>query len=186
METDVVGAKEVFPLLVVDVGTWQLDFTQVTIIPPDAMPSAYHRLLVHHHHMTVTLEDHYQDHLNVEVLSVRREDQSYHREIVLRTQKQNRIVQFGVVRIDLNCCSQSVQKAILAENTPLGRVLIEHNVLRRIEPTAFLKIAPGKKLMNWMELDRDMFLYGRMGVIFCDERPAIAVLEILAPLETIS
>jgi hypothetical protein len=76
-----------------------------------------------------------------------------------------------------------VRDAILEEKTPLGRVLIDNNVLRRIEPTAFLQITPGPKLADWFGLSRPETCYGRLGVIFCDDRPAIAVLEILAPVK---
>ena len=40
------------------------------------------------------------------------------------------------------------------EKTPLGRILIEHNVLRRIEPTGFLRVVPGPALMEWFGLER--------------------------------
>ena len=46
-----------FPLVIVDSGLWTLDFTHVRIVPPDDVPEPYRRLLVHHHHMTVTVED---------------------------------------------------------------------------------------------------------------------------------
>jgi chorismate-pyruvate lyase len=88
------------------------------------------------------------------------------------------------VRIDLTCLRPAVREAILEQKTPLGRVLIEHNVLRRIEPTAFLRISPGPELLKWMGLSRATTLYGRTGVIFCNDRPAIAVLEILCPADS--
>ena len=146
------------------------------------IPEPYRDLLVHHHHMTVTVEAFYQQPVDVRVLATRHEGNSYHREILLELHESKKVVQFGIVRIDLTCCSDSVREAILEEKTPLGRILIEHNVLRRIEPTAFLRIDPGPKLVQWFGMAKPTPTYGRMGVIFCDDRPAIAVLEILTPI----
>jgi hypothetical protein len=173
----------VFPLVLVDDGFWTLDFSQVTIVPPSWVAEPYRGMLAHHHHMTVTVEAHYQSPVEIEVLNSRRLGDSYGRETLLQLRGTGEVVQFGAVRIDLNCCSVAVRDAILEEKTPLGRVLIEHNVLRRIEPTAFLQIIPGAKLAGWFGLSRPETCYGRLGVIFCDDRPAIAVLEILAPVK---
>jgi hypothetical protein len=176
-------SRSAFPLVIVDDGFWTLDFSQVTIVPPSWIPAPHHQMLVHHHHMTVTVEEHYRQSVNVKVLASRRIGDSYGRETLLETAESKRIVQFGAARIDLSCCSAPVREAILREDVPLGRVLIEHNVLRRIEPTAFLQITPGPKLADWFGLSRPETCHGRLGVIFCDDRPAIAVLEILSPIK---
>ncbi len=172
-----------FPLVIVDDGFWTLDFSQVVIVPPSWIPEPYRKMLVHHVHMTVTVEEHYQQPVSIEVLASRRVGESYGRETLLQLSSNQQTVQFGAVRIDLTCCAQPVRHAILEEKTPLGRVLIENNVLRRIEPTAFLQITPGAKLAGWFGMSRPETCYGRLGVIFCDDRPAIAVLEILAPVK---
>jgi hypothetical protein len=173
-----------FPLVIVDDGFWTLDFSQVGIVPPSWAPEPYRRLLVHHHHMTVTVEEFFKQSVEIERIDSHRIGDTYGRETLLKLANSKQVVQFGAVRIDLSCCAAPVRDAILAEKIPLGRVLIEHNVLRRIEPTAFLQITPGPKLAGWFGLARPETCYGRMGVIFCDDRPAIAVLEILAPIKS--
>src|SRR5437868_6084810 len=95
-----------------------------TLIPPAAVPEPYHRLLVHNHHMTVTVEAFYGSLVNVHVLQRRHADDTYARKILLELQSDGRVVQFGVVRIKLNFCSEPVRAAILAETAPLGRILI--------------------------------------------------------------
>lgn len=172
----------IFPLVLVDDGFWTLDFSQVVIVPPSWIPEPYRQMLVHHVHMTVTVEEFYKQPVSIEVLASRRVGESYGRETLLQLSPSQQVVQFGAVRIDLSCCSEAVRNAIVEEKTPLGRVLIENNVLRRIEPTAFLHITPGPKLAGWFGMSRPEICYGRLGVIFCDDRPAIAVLEILAPV----
>ncbi|HEX4588380.1 MAG TPA: hypothetical protein VH120_00505 [Gemmataceae bacterium] len=152
------------------------------IISPDEMPEPYHTLLVHHHHMTVTVEEYYGSHVNVHVLQRRHVGDTYARKILLELQSDGRVVQFGVVRIRLDFCSAAVKAAILEEKTPLGRILIEHDVLRRIEPTAYFRVTPGPLLTKWFRLSEPQLTYGRLGIIHCDGQPAIEVLEILAPI----
>jgi hypothetical protein len=152
------------------------------VLPPDAVPEPYHRLLVHPHHMTVTVEEFYGGPVNVRVLERRLDGDNYARKILLELQSDGRVIQFGVVRIRLNYCEAAVRAAILEEKTPLGRILIEHDVLRRIEPTAFFRVTPGPQLTKWFHLPEPRVTYGRLGIIHCDEQPAIEVLEILAPI----
>ena len=90
-------------------------------------------------------------------------------------------MQFGIARVNLCYCSPAVRAEILAARTPLGRILIQHNVLRRIEPTAFLRVIPGSAMMEWFELERSRPTYGRLAYIHCDGQPAIELLEIVAP-----
>lgn len=170
----------IFPLVTVDSFLWPADST-ATFVGATDIPEPYQGLLAHTLHMTVTVEAFYGSPVDVRVLEAARDGDYYHRRIVLTLQGTDRIVQYGGVRIDLNCLPAAVREAILAEKTPLGRVLIEHNVLRRIEPTAFLRIEPGPALLRTMGLSSPTLLYGRTGVIFCDDRPAIAVVEVLCP-----
>jgi chorismate-pyruvate lyase len=153
------------------------------VIPPAAVPEPYHRLLVHHHHMTVTVEEYFGSRVNVRVMDRRHVGDSYARKILLELQSDGRVVQFGVVRIRLDFCSEPVRAAILEEKTPLGRILIEHDVLRRIQPTAYFRVTPGELLTNWFGLPEPRVTYGRLGIIHCDGQPAIEVLEILAPID---
>lgn len=155
-----------------------------TLLPPDDVPEPYHTLLVHPHHMTVTVEDYYGGRVDVHVLQRRLAGDTYARKILLELQADRRVVQFGVVRIRLDFCSDAVRAAILEEKTPLGRILIEHDVLRRIEPTAFFRVTPGPQLTKWFHLPEPRDTYGRLGIIHCDEQPAIEVLEILAPIQS--
>jgi chorismate-pyruvate lyase len=171
----------VFPLVIFDDVLWPAD-SWATLIRAVAMPEPYRRLLVHNEHMTVTVEAHFGAPVDVRVLQAEQFGDFYHRRIVLVPQGTDRVVQYGLMRIDLACCSAPVREEILARKTPLGRILIEHNVLRRVEPTSFLRIDPGPSLSEAMGLTAPVPLYGRTGVIFFNDRPAVAVLEVLAPV----
>jgi chorismate-pyruvate lyase len=145
------------------------------------VPEPYRTLLVHEHHMTVTVEAHHGSLVDVRILERKHEGDLYARKILLTLESTGKVVQFGIVRIHFEHCTQEVQGAIVAGNTPLGRVLIEHNVLRRIEPTAYLRILPGLAMMEWFGLQTPKPTYGRLALIHCDGQPAVELLEIVAP-----
>jgi hypothetical protein len=151
------------------------------LIPGAEVPEPYHGLLVHEHHMTVTVEAHHGSLVDVRILDRRIDQTSYARKILLALQSTGKIVQFGIVRIRLEYCSLAVREAILAGQTPLGRILINHNVLRRIEPTAYLRAVPGSAMMDWFQISEAKATYGRLAYIHCDGQPAIELLEIVAP-----
>jgi chorismate-pyruvate lyase len=157
------------------------DVPEYEIVSGDDVPEPYRGLLVHEHHMTVTVEAHHGDLVDERILARRHQGNSYARKILLALQKTGRIVQFGIVRIDLGLVGPAVREAIVAGKTPVGRVLIENDVLRRIEPTAFLRIAGKVPQMRWFGLTEPQTLYGRLALIHCDGRPAVELLEIVAP-----
>jgi chorismate-pyruvate lyase len=158
------------------------DRPDAEVVPADAVPEPYHRLLVHPHHMTVTVEEFYGGSVHVKVLACRRTGNEYVRKILLALHEGGRIAQFGLVRIDLDACPEPVRDAIVEGRTPLGRILIQHDMLRRIEPTAFLKVSLSAKMADWFGAAAGAETYGRLGVIYTGERPVVEVLEILAPI----
>ena len=46
---------------------------------------------------------------------------------------------------------------------------------------AVLRIIPGKAMMKWFSLERPKPTYGRLALIHCDGKPAIELLEVVAP-----
>ena len=157
------------------------DLPEYSFVPGDAVPPPYHDLLVHRHHMTVTVEAHHGELVDVRILDRNLEGDSYTRKIVLALQGSGRVVQFGIARVHLNYCSAPVREAIVTGRTPLGRILIQHNVLREVEPTAFLHVHAGPGVAKWFGLKEPRPTYGRLAVIYCDGQEAIEVLEIVAP-----
>ncbi|MGL4552964.1 MAG: hypothetical protein ACRC33_17450 [Gemmataceae bacterium] len=150
-----------------------------SVVPADDLPEPYRRLLVHEHHMTVTVEAHHGGPVDVRVLRSRRDGDRYSREILLIHRATGKVVQSGIVRIDLGLTSPEVRDAILAGGTPLGRVLIDHDVLREVEPTAYLRVEPSQRSRGWFGTDAPT--YGRLAIILLDGAPAVEVLEVVAP-----
>jgi chorismate-pyruvate lyase len=158
------------------------DRPQAIIVSPGEVPQPYHRLLVHTHHMTVTVEEYYRSPVDVQVLACRRSGNEYSRKILLKTRSTGRVVQFGLVRIDLGVCPEPVRREILEGRTPLGRVLIQHDMLRRIEPVGYLRVSLAAEMARWFGVAPGATSYGRLGVIYTGDRPAVEVLEILTPV----
>lgn len=158
------------------------DRPAAAVVEGDEVPAPYHGLLVHTHHMTVTVEEFYDRPVDVKVLACRRNGNEYARKILLALRGSGEVVQFGLVRIDLGVCPTAVRDAIIEGKTPLGRVLIQHDMLRRIEPTAYLRVRLSSVMAGWFGSTPGAETYGRLGVIYTGERPVVEVLEVLAPV----
>lgn len=158
------------------------DRPAAALVPASELPQPYRKLLDHPDHMTVTVEEHFGGAVDVRVLDCRRSGNEYARKILLAMHDGGRVVQFGLVRIDLGVCPEPVRDAIVEGKTPLGRVLIQHDMLRRIEPTGFVKVSLRESMAKWFGAKFGETAYGRLGVIYTGDRPAVEVLEILAPI----
>ncbi len=158
-------------------------------VEAEAIPVVYRDLLAHEHHMTVTVEHFYQCPVDVRVHRVATPqsaaDHHYAREITLTRQSDGSVVQFGIVRIDFDFLSPEVRAGIERQDTPLGRILIRHNVLRKIHLSKLYRVSPGFFLRERLGLSQPIDTYGRTALIECDHKPAIELLEIVTPIETV-
>lgn len=149
-------------------------------IVSDAMvPDPFRQLLVHSEHMTTRLERHCGRPVTLSVVSSRRDGDSYRRMILLRPKDKPGAVEFGIVRVDLLQIGAEVKREILNQTTPLGEILIRHNVLRRVEPRAYLRFSPTAPFMRHFKLGLAA-AYGRLAVIHYDTQPAIELLEVVS------
>lgn len=158
------------------------DATQLgefTEVPVEKLPSPFRELLGHTLHMTVTVENYHQSPVNVEVLDKRITDTHYARKILLRRQSDNQVVQFGIVRLNKSALSEEVRREIESETTPLGRVLIERDVMRNVKLMSTWEIRPGKELQDAFSCN-DEICYGRTALIYTDGFPCVELLEIVS------
>ncbi len=143
------------------------------------MPQPYRRLLAHQHHMTVTVEAHHGSPVDVQVLQRRATATHYAREILLRRQSDGAVVQYGIMRVNLGYLDGAVRREIERESAPLGRILIEHDVLRSIHLFSLWRIEPGEVLRRHLAARPGRSVYGRTALISCNGEPAIELLEIV-------
>ncbi|MCC9658060.1 hypothetical protein [Rhodopirellula halodulae] len=163
------------------------------------IPEPFDTLLNHQSHMTVTVEHYHGEPVDVAVHRRRNRFASgdvvqavdvanpeeldatvaYTREITLVTHDTQQVVQHGIVRLDPSALSRSVWHQIASGEIPLGRVLIENNVLRQVQLCRLWRVTAGPSLAKYLNLQVGDVVYGRTALIRCDHKPAIELLEIV-------
>ena len=171
------------------------EFGVVRSVAPDKVPEPARTLLDHRSHMTVAMERFHGGDVRLRVVA--RSDDGRHqrpragmyaREILLETQA-GQVVQFGIVRIDLAHLDLATADAIREARRPLGRILIDAGLLRDVHNVKLLEIVPGPHLQDLFQRGSSQPgqaaamspVYGRVADIQLDGRPAVELLEIVAP-----
>lgn len=148
------------------------------IVAAADVPEPFATLLVHNDHMTTRLGEFHGAPVELSVLRHSLMGDAYRRLIALKPAGQNRVVEVGLVRIDLACTSPAVRSMILKQELPLGDIMISANVMRRVEPKWFLRFdASGILAEQFGAIATPLF--GRVGTIYFEDRPAIRLLEVV-------
>jgi hypothetical protein len=158
-------------------------FASAEHIPASLTPEPYKRLLVHDRHMTVAMEEFHRSPVVVKVLDRDLNGNIYSRKIVLKRSDNEAVLQFAVIRFDLDMVLPAVRDEILSERTPLGRILINYNVFRFVDLGAIFRITAGPAFARLCGCSMGEVTYGRLATIFCNQHPAVDLLEASAPLE---
>lgn len=145
------------------------------------IPQPYHQLLVHHGLMTATLERFYGARTILHVLEEVRRGNRYARKILLALQGSNRVVEYAVMEVSQDSCVGGLWDAIIEAKKPLGRILMENHVKRRVEPEQYFQLMPGSEIMTHYKMDRPTWLFGRTTAHYWDGKLAAHVLEVLSP-----
>lgn len=160
-------------------------FQSAVHIPSALTPEPYKRMLVHDHHMTVTMENYHKSAVDVRIIEQVDTEELYCRKIVLLKTGTDDVVQFGIVRFNFHYVTDDVRAEIVEGETPLGRVLIKHNVLRHIDLGAIIRVTAGDELAGLLQMETGDTTFGRLATIFCNECPAVDLLEVSAPLVSV-
>jgi chorismate-pyruvate lyase len=158
------------------------DLGQFVEVTAEEMPAVYRTLLAHQNHMTVTVEQFHHSPVDVQVLDTLLTGQHYARKILLARQSDGGVVQFGIVRLNFAHVSEAVRQEIESQRTPVGRVLIKHNVHRDIHLMRLWKVTPGPDLRKLFGLTTAEPVYGRTAVIDFSGEPAVELIEIVTPV----
>lgn len=153
--------------------------TECPRVEPEALPEAARRLLVHRDHMTTVLQDAYGKTVRLEVLAEAREAGTYTRKILLRLEPTEAIVELGIVRIDFRFVPPEVERQIVEQAAPLGEVLIRANLLRRVSPRWYFSFPAPTPVAAALGRP-ETAAFGRVGTIYCNDEPAIDLLEVVA------
>jgi len=158
-----------------------VDLGSFAAVDGESVAQPHRQLLDHQSHMTVTVESYFHSPVDVHVLRSRMDHQWYVREILLETQRDRTIVQYGIVRLRYAMLAEPVWKEIESRSKPLGRVLIDHDVMRQVELVGLWSVQCGKSLASFFNVPQQTKTYGRTARIFCYGEPAIELLEIVRP-----
>jgi chorismate-pyruvate lyase len=148
-------------------------------VQPENIPFPEDDLLVHHDHMTIVLQRHHGSAVQVHVLEEHLDGDLYTRKIALTPAGSNKIVEWGIVRLNFKYMPSAVREEILGKQMPLGAILVKHDVHRRIKPRYFLQLPEASSIVGLFDAKNSDPLYGRIGTIYCDDEPCIEVLEIV-------
>ena len=163
----------------------------------EELPEPYRGLLDHRSHMTVAMERFCGGPVGLQVVAEQRPDSAdrrspedrprdrgwYAREILL-ADPQGRLVQHGIVQIDLNAVDATTAESILEGFQPLGRILIAADLLRDVHDVGLLEVVPGPRLRSLLRTEDDGLThatFGRVAQISLNGKPAVNLLEIAAP-----
>ena len=127
--------------------------------------------------MTTILARYHGNSVILEVLEDRLDGETYLRKILLTVAGTNHVVEAGVARIDLRYTADEVRASILQRERPLGDILIGHDVMRRIEPKWFFRFEGLGPLTAAFDRPLDGPVFGRVGIIYCQDEPAIELFE---------
>ena len=147
------------------------------------VPEPYKSLLVHFHDMTPTLASHYQSSIYIDVLTSERRGDFYFREVVLRLDRNNQVVEFGANRVCLPRLPKEARDLILEEHLPLGQILHQCKVPHRSFPKCFIRVDADELIERAFGLNGRPTLYGRQARILDPHgQPISEIVEILPPL----
>ena len=153
-----------------------------TPVSAESLEEPFRALLVHHDHMTTVLLDHHGCAVDLHVLQRSHCDDLYTRFILLTAQGSEQVIETGVVRINLGLLRDTVRQEITDAQKPLGNILIDHDVLRRIEPKWYFRLQSHCPMLDHFGSGVRR-AYGRVGLIYCNHQPAIELLEVVADVE---
>ena len=74
-----------------------------------------------------------------------------------------------------------MRRQIEAEDTPLGRVLIQNNVLRRVHLAGLWRVRRGRRVGPLFDIPPGESPTAGRPLIMCNNEPAVELLEIVTP-----
>ncbi len=153
-------------------------------LDPAQVPEPYYSLLVHEGDMTSRLEGFHESSITIHSLRSSNDGRSYFREVLLKSQSPEKVVEYGAIEIALRRLPEDVRNLILEAKRPLGGLLNEHRIPYSSTPRAFLQIRPDESIVEAFGSVESDLLYGRSNEITDARGESIArIVEILPHLE---
>ena len=160
----------------------QLSSDTLHSLPGASLPEPDRSLLDHTRDMTSTLAAFHQSPLRVEVLQQVRQDDLYLREVFLRTQTLDQIVEYGVIAIVLEQFTPPQRAAIQGGYGPLGGLLHEFRIPFASAPIRYFSVSSAALTRLPFGGSRATRCHGRLNHLSKPTGEPLAwILEILPP-----
>lgn len=156
------------------------DLGEFQPVSSSELPLDQRRLLDHDEHMTETVEAFHGCPVDVRVLDRFSTGSHYARKILLIRRRDDEVVQFGIMRIAFASMGPEVRHEIESEGIPLGRVLINHDLMRQVRLSRLYRVRPGAELRRLMNVPENGVVYGRTAIIRLNGEPSVELLEIVS------
>jgi chorismate-pyruvate lyase len=151
-------------------------------IEDECIPEPYRRLLVHDNDMTPTLEAEYRQRIHIRLISWEVEDHVLRRQVVLVLDSDERPVEFGAIRIQLNQLPPEARQRVLESKLPLGRVLQDFFIQHNSRPVAYFEVEADSLIGEALKTPGAQRVYGRRNRLLTPSGEVLAeVVEILPP-----
>lgn len=160
-----------------------LTLPPIEAIAGHKVPAPYQELLVHDGDMTPTLETFHRSEIHLEVLHREQRGDFYFREVLLLTDRENKPVEFGAIKIHLALFPGDARQEILRGRVPLGSILARYKIEHLSRPKAFLKVKSDDFINRVFSLSGSQILFGRRNTLSnLEQHPLAEIVEILPPV----
>ncbi len=161
-----------------------LALPEATQVDAESIPEPYRSLLVHENDMTPTLEAAYGQRIHIRLVSRKVEADLLLRQVVLVLASDERPVEFGAIRIQLNQLPAAARARVLEGKLPLGRLLQDFHLQHRSQPAAYFEVKADLQIGEALATPSRQRLYGRRNKLLIPSGAVLAeVVEILPPAE---
>lgn len=152
----------------------------VVEIKGEDMAEPYRSLLVHRLDMTGTLASFYQSLPSLSVLENEQTKNVLMRRVVLYIPTTRQKVEFGEIKIYLDCFDVNMQEMITAGEVPLGEILKKHQFDFISSPISYFKLLCDEMIGGVLDIEVGETLYGRKNQLQTPSGKLIAdIIEIL-------
>jgi len=152
----------------------------------ESIPEPYRNLLVHEDDMKPTLEAAYRQRIHLRLVNRKVEGDVMLRQVVLVLDSDERPVEFGAIRIQLQHLPPEARQLVLEGRLPLGRVLQEFCIQHNSRPVAYFEVRADALIGEALQTPGLQRLYGRRNRLLMPAGELLAeVVEILPPSDRI-
>lgn len=117
----------------------------------------------------------------MEVLNEENDENNYTREVILRVG--DKTVEYGVIRIFLDCFPEKMGRAILSGARPLGAILNESGLAYESRPVGFLRVDAGAIQADFFPTGDSGFVFGRYNRLLGQDGQVLARIIEFLPTE---